>query len=489
MKKFLILVFAGIVGGLITFGGLELLGLRTKVITLKQDTTPTVNTKYTYSSGKLGATLDFTQAAEQAMNAVVHIKSTERASSRQNYYYDPFREFFGEDFFFHQQPQQREKVGTGSGVILSQDGYIITNNHVIDNADKVEVSLHDNRTFDAIVVGTDPSSDLALIKIDCPDLSPISITNSDEVKVGEFVLAVGNPFNLTSTVTAGIVSAKARSINILKGKRALEAFIQTDAAVNPGNSGGALVNTRGELIGINSAIASPTGAYAGYSFAIPSNIVLKVYKDLKEYGVVQRAYIGVQIQALNGELAKKLDLDITEGVYVAELMENSSAEEAGIKAGDVIIRINENEIKQPAQLQEIIGKYSPGEKVKVVVNRDGDEKEFEVILKNFRGNTDIVKKGEMEVRTQLGAEFEDLSRKELKKLKLSSGIRVKTVEHGHAIQRAGIKEGFIILSINGEKTETVKKLYSKLQNKKGGVLIEGIYEGYPRVVYYALELR
>lgn len=486
MKKYSVLISAAIIGSLITFGIMHYFGLTGKVVNVYQNDNPAqvVSTNFGNSAHLEG--LDFTQAASIAMPAVVHIKSIQIATYTHRHLSNPFWELFGDEFYYN-QPRQRESASSGSGVILSPDGYIVTNNHVIDNADKIEISLYDNRTFEAKLVGTDPSTDLALIKIDAENLTPINLANSDEVKVGEFVLAVGNPFNLTSTVTAGIVSAKARSIHILKGRSAIESFIQTDAAVNPGNSGGALVNLNGELVGINSAIASPTGAYAGYSFAIPAKIVEKVVKDLKKYGVVQRGYMGVDITAVDGELAKELDLKVNKGVYVHKLQNESSAADAGIKVGDVIVKVNQKPVKNPSELQEMVSRYSPGDKISVTVNRNGKEKQFDVILKNLQGNTDILEKNEIETISKLGASFDVIENEILQQYNIETAVQVKELYNGK-LQQAGVKEGFIIYGVNGKAVSNVEELISAIEQQKGGVLVEGIYPGYSRVFYYAFGL-
>ena len=334
--------------------------------------TPVHGTVFTLNEEKELIPLDFTAVAEQVMDAVVHIKSTQvvaQASPGPRGYRqlpDPFGDLFGDFFRPHfrfegPHPQiPNPSVGTGSGVIINSEGYIVTNNHVIAGASDIEVTLHDNRTYKAKVIGTDPSTDLALIQIKEKNLPTLPLVNSDDVRVGEWVLAVGNPLNLNSTVTAGIVSAKSRNINILQDQYAIESFIQTDAAINPGNSGGALVNLQGGLIGINTAIASPTGAYAGYGFAVPSNLVSKVVEDLLKHGVVQRGYLGVSIRGVDGSLAREKDLVVTRGVYVDSVMDKSAADEAGIKAGDVIKEINGYSVTTAPQLLEIIGRYRPG---------------------------------------------------------------------------------------------------------------------------------
>ena len=309
------------------------------------------------------APVDFTQAAERSVEAVVHVKTK---YYRQQQYVDPFYQFF---FGRPQQSQQPSAMASGSGVILSNDGYIVTNNHVIESANEIEVVLNDKRTFAAQLIGTDPNTDLALLKIEATNLPTIEIGNSDDLRVGEWVLAVGNPFNLTSTVTAGIVSAKARSINILNSDMKIESFIQTDAAVNPGNSGGALVNTRGELVGINTAIASQTGSYAGYAFAIPTAIMQKVVADLRQYGTVQRALLGIRMLDITQQVKDQLSLESMEGVYVGEVISGSAADKAGMKAGDVIVQVDGRPINASSQLQEQIGRKNPGDQITILVRR------------------------------------------------------------------------------------------------------------------------
>ena len=308
------------------------------------------------------APVDFTQAAERSVEAVVHVKT----KYYRQQYVDPFYHFF---FGRPQQSQQPSAMASGSGVILSNDGYIVTNNHVIESANEIEVVLNDKRTFAAQLIGTDPNTDLALLKIEATDLPTIEIGNSDDLRVGEWVLAVGNPFNLTSTVTAGIVSAKARSINILNSDMKIESFIQTDAAVNPGNSGGALVNTRGQLVGINTAIASQTGSYAGYAFAIPTAIMQKVVADLRQFGTVQRALLGIRMLDITQQVKDQLSLESMEGVYVGEVISGSAADKAGMKAGDVIVQVDGRPINASSQLQEQIGRKNPGDQITILVRR------------------------------------------------------------------------------------------------------------------------
>lgn len=420
--------------------------------------------------------VDFTVAAEKAVHSVVHVKTK---AMRENYSYNPFYEFFfGEKGMGQPQPVE----GFGSGVIISKDGYIVTNNHVIQDMDKIEVVLDDRRTFDAEIIGSDRSTDLALLKIDADNLPYLNFGNSDILKLGEWVLAVGNPYNLTSTVTAGIVSAKARNLNILQDQLRIESFIQTDAAVNPGNSGGALVNTFGDLVGINTAIASRTGAYTGYSFAIPVSIVKKVVGDLKEFGTVQRAILGVTIQDITQELAKEKKLNNLEGVYVNELRDNGAAKDAGIKAGDVILSINDVTVNSASSLQEQVSQFRPGDKIHVLVKRDNKEKHFDVILRNMDGTTQVVQRDD--VIEELGASFVAASSEELSRLKIKNGVKVVSLSQGK-LSRSGIKEGFIITKINNTQVSSVndiKNILSKV--KSGGVYIEGVYpDGV--VAYYA----
>lgn len=408
-----------------------------------------------YSKGP-AVGVDFTQAAELSVHAVVHVK-TKVPMQSQSYGFqdDPFF-----DYFFG-RPQQRRgqemplRESSGSGVIISNDGYIVTNNHVIDNSKEIEVTLNDNRSFKAKLVGTDPNTDIALIKIDAENLPVILFGNSDSLKVGEWVLAVGNPFNLTSTVTAGIVSAKARSINIINSKMALESFIQTDAAINPGNSGGALVNTKGELVGINTAIASQTGSYAGYGFAVPVSIVQKVVSDIRQYGLVQRAVLGVTMDELTEDIAKRLGLKSLTGAYVKEVSKNSAAEKAGVKAEDVIVKVNGVEIKSSTVLREQIGRYSPGDKVKLTVLRNNKEVVLSAELKNSLGSLSVVS---AEANTDmLGAEFEEISKSLKERYQIDYGVEVKSITNGK-FKDAGIKPGFVIVKLNNQAIRSIEDL-------------------------------
>ncbi len=418
---------------------------------------------------------DFSAAAEKSIHSVVHVKTQYARAGYDN----PLYEFFFGNRNYVPQPIE----GYGSGVIISSDGYIITNNHVIERSDYIEVILNDKRSYQAKLIGTDPFTDIALLKIEEDDLAAISYGDSDNLKIGEWVLAAGNPFNLTSTVTAGIVSAKARNIDVLNQEYAIESFIQTDAAVNPGNSGGALVNTRGELVGINTAIASRTGSFSGYSFAIPVNIAKKVVSDLIEYGSVQRALLGVSIRDLDARGAKYLGIDKIEGVYISKISVGGAAEKAGIESGDIIISINKTRINKVSELQEQISKFRPGDKISLEVRRDDKLLDFEVVLQNKQGSTNIIRS---EVVGILGAKFEDLPDKELAELGIEHGVRVTSLEAGKLL-KAGVKEGFVITFINRQSVSNVNDIKAILNNADGGVYLEGIYPN-GVTAYYAFGL-
>ena len=431
---------------------------------------------------------DFVAVSELSTPAVVHIKttiSTATSQSKQapNGFFDPF-EFF-QDPRLHNMPQE----ATGSGVIITTDGYIATNNHVIENASKIEVVLNDKRTYAAELIGKDPETDLALLKITEKDLPFLKFGNSDILKVGEWVVAVGNPFNLTSTVTAGIVSAKGRNINLLRQNTqwAIENFIQTDAAVNPGNSGGALVNTQGELIGINTAIASQTGSYAGYSFAIPVNIAKKVLDDLLKYGEVKRAVLGVQIQDITADLAEEKGIKEIKGVYVPEVVSDGAAAKSGIKKGDVILKINDAVVNSSSELQEQISRYHPGDKVKIVINRDGQTKEFDVVLRSKEGKTNFDTEMRKEEKTVQGAVLENLTKEERTKINSKYGVKVKKAGKG-AFYNEGIEDGFIITHIDKVPVSTAQEVQKILNGKEGAVLIEGITKSGKKEAY-ALKLK
>lgn len=410
-------------------------------------------------------TMDFTAAADASIHAVVHVKTTAFREMQSN----PLYEFF---FGITPDAEARPVMGFGSGVIISQDGYIVTNNHVIEGSDEIMVTMNDRREYKAELIGSDPTTDLALIKVDEKSLPTLTYGSSDDLQLGEWVLAVGNPYNLTSTVTAGIVSAKARNINILRNSFSIESFIQTDAAVNPGNSGGALVNTRGQLVGINTAIASRTGNYTGYSFAIPVSIVKKVVSDLMEFGEVQRAILGVTIRNVTSELAQEEGLENTKGVYVTDLTENGAAREAGIKSGDVITSINDIRVNTVSELQEQISKYRPKDKVNVTLKRNGNLKQFDVVLRNMEGSLDIVRSSE--IIQILGATFEPVPQNELEQVGINNGVRVTSIQPGK-FMKVGIKKGFIVTSVNKKPVNSVKDISDILRGVDGGVIIEGVY--------------
>lgn len=421
---------------------------------------------------------DFVNAAANSVNAVVHIKTQVKT----NPVYNPWGDFFGI------QPQTQIRQGSGSGVIIREDGYIITNNHVIEGAEEIIVSLNSNKSYTAKIIGTDPSTDLALVKIDQVNLPSMKFGDSETVQVGEWVLAVGNPFDLTSTVTAGIVSAKARNINLLRSNNPsqeifpIESFIQTDAAVNPGNSGGALVNTRGELIGINTAIASRTGSYSGYSFAIPSSIVEKIVRDFIEFGDVQRAFIGVTISDVNEELAKEAKLKEVQGAYVQGLAENGAAEQAGISPGDIILSVESVPVGSVAALQEQVSKYRPGQEVNVGIWSEAKFKTVKLTLRGKEGKAELPKLGEVKFNRELGAALALPTKSELEKLNISGGARVAELKEGK-LRSAGIKQGFIITKISDEPVRGPEDVEKIVLGRKGGALIEGIYPDGTRAFY------
>lgn len=425
--------------------------------------------------------LDFTFAAEKTVHGVVHIQCE---TTVQSVFYDDF-------FSFLLPPQSRERSyqTSGSGVIISEDGYVITNNHVVQDAETINVVLNDKRSFVARLVGNDPSSDLAVIKIEADGLEPLQFGNSDEVKIGEWVLAVGNPFNLTSTVTAGIVSAKARNINILGNKMSnapIESFIQTDAAVNPGNSGGALVNQKGELVGINTAIASSTGSYTGYSFAIPSNIVRKVTSDLIQYGMTQKANIGVHFAEMDSKLAEVKGIKSVRGIYIGYVIKDGAADKAGIKDGDIITSIDGKSVNSNAEFNEVLAQHSPGDVVKVAIERDGKPFYFDVTLFNSMGNTDITRNDTEAAEQILGGSFREVNDKEKQQYGISKGIVIEKVGKS-PFARLGIKNGFIITSIDKKVNISIEDI-RQLEKKKGKLIVEGFYPNDSRTYYFVLVL-
>ncbi len=480
------LLFASLFGGIVALGGYKLFE---KENPSNMQSPLNSNVKFTNylndSSFIVPAGLNFVYAAELVTPRVVHIKSTFSSSSGRSPHGTPFDDMF-RDYFGNPRDnrgQQRPQQSSGSGVIISDKGYIVTNNHVIADANEIEVALNDNRTYKATLIGTDPNTDIAVIKIDEKDLPFINFGNSDLVRVGEWVLAVGNPFELTSTVTAGIVSAKGRNIGILREKYGIESFIQTDAAVNPGNSGGALVNLKGELIGINTAIATPTGSYAGYSFAVPVSLVKKVVEDLIEHGIVQRAVLGIVIVNVNDPRLED-DIDELKGVYVNSVNENSAAEEAGLEKGDVILEINNTEVANVAELQDLVARHRPGDKIDVTYKRDGEIKTISAKLKNLDNEIKIVKKDDS-YKIE-GASFRNATEEEIEAYGVEDGVVIENIGQGKW-KNAGVNDGFLITSINKRKVKDVNELRALLRNSSGeGILIKGKYSDDDKEIYYGM---
>ena len=418
--------------------------------------------------------IDFTYAAEQTVHAVVHVHTKTMVGAEAD---NPILEWFYGDRY----SKPREVSGYGSGVIISNDGYIITNNHVIENAENVDITLNDKRTFIARVVGRDPSTDIALLKIKADNLPYIKYGDSDLLKLGEWVLAVGNPFNLTSTVTAGIVSAKGRNLGLIEGDYRIESFIQTDAALNMGNSGGALVNTKGLLVGITSAILSPSGAYAGNSFAIPVAIVKKVVSDLKEFGEVQRAIIGVNIKDVDSDDADKQNLNEIKGVLITRIIEDGSAKDAGMKENDVIVKFDGLTVNTVSELQEQVGKHRPGDKATVTYVRNGKETTVPIVLKNVAGNTSVVTAG-MGVELVYGAKLESLGSTDKRSFNVDYGVKVAEVNDGK-FKDLGMKRGYIILNVNGKKVKSPAEVKQFTNNEStlksiGGIQSDGTIFSY-----------
>jgi serine protease Do len=413
--------------------------------------------------------VDFTYAAEQTVHAVVHVRvrSTVSYGGASD---NPLFEFFYGD---HYRQQERKVTGFGSGVIISTDGYIITNNHVVEDADSIQVTLNNNKKYFATLIGRDPDTDLALLKIKAENLPIIKYGDSDKLKLGEWVLAVGNPFNLTSTVTAGIVSAKGRSLDFEEGNRGtrIESFIQTDAALNMGNSGGALVNTKAELVGITSAIISPTGTYSGNSFAIPVNIVKKAVEDLRQYGKVQRAIIGINILPVTSDIAQKENLKNVSGVYIASVISGGAAEEAGLRAGDIIIKLNDEEVANTAELQESVSQHHPGDKINVTYIRKGKENTISVVLKNIDNNTGVVLASSGE--TVFGSKVEPLTSQDKKKFGIDTGVKITDVGEGR-FKEIGLRKGTVVFSINGRKVKNADEIRKASSDESNLTSIGGI---------------
>ena len=416
---------------------------------------------------------DFVNAAENSVDAVVHIMT--KVVKQSNTYDDFFGALFGQLYGYPGQTRNNTMVAYGSGVVLTPDGYIVTNNHVVEGADEVEVTFNNKVKKTAVIIGTDPTTDLALIKVEASGLPYLTFGDSDNVRIGEWVLAVGNPFNLTSTVTAGIVSAKARNLSILGEGTSVESFIQTDAAVNPGNSGGALVNTKGELIGINAAIASHTGSYEGYSFAIPSNIVRKVVDDLLLYGETQRGYIGIYPVELTQELAQKEGLEDIEGVYVAEVTEGGAAKMAGVEKGDVLTAINGKKVNTVTQMMETVRQYRPGDKVKIEVNRNGRHHTYDLTLLNEAGNVNVIKKGDAFYNSEFGLMLQPISQNDMNRLNIRNGLKIVEIRQGR-FMNSGVPVDFVITKVNGYGVNSKTDLENALKsNRSRRTTIEGVF--------------
>ncbi len=479
-KQILISVLSGIVGGAIGF-------LAIHAIINKPSTKPKAEAHKLIDAYKFPeqyakqASLsvfgnntypNFNAAAESSLASVVHITTQYNQLNYSIY-----------DFIFGNRPSSNQPVtSSGSGVVISPDGYIVTNNHVIEKSQSIKVVLNDKRSYTAQLTGTDKATDIALLKIDAEKLPYINYGDSDNIKIGAWVLAVGNPFNLNSTVTAGIVSAKARNINILSGQYGIESFIQTDAAVNPGNSGGALVNTDGQLIGINTANASKTGSYVGYSFAIPVNIVRKIVADIMEFGEVQRAYLGISMANIDAELSESADIEKIEGVYVASVIENGAAEKVGIKSGDIILGFDDKQINSTSELMEQLSKYRPGDELNISVRRENITKDFRVELQNKFGNAEIVQADKID---ELGASFHRLSNEEKRIYRLRNGVRVEKVYPGIFMDNR-IRENFIITSINNQAVNSSNDI-RKILNQNGQIFIEGLYSN-GQIAQYAISI-
>ncbi len=482
MKK--AFLFLGMIAASAVAGGVSAWALagndsRVRYIEREVERTPALGTQFTaYEEGQYP---DLTYAAENAVKAVVNIEAIQQVEvpRRGQYGYDPFLEFFGipqERPRGGGEPRYQERRAGGSGVIISADGYVVTNNHVVDGATKLRVKLNDGRAFDAKLIGRDSATDVALLKIEAAELPTLAFGSSDALRLGEWVLAIGSPFDLQSTITAGIVSAKARNLGAIPNDFSIESFIQTDAAVNPGNSGGALVNTRGELIGINTLIKSQTGSYIGYSFAIPEAIVRKVVVDLKEYGFVQRALLGIMFRPVDQDFldneGKELGIKEIGGVYVAGVTEGGAASEAGIRKGDVILSIDGAALNSSAALQERIARHRPNDKVDLEVKRDGKVKHFEVTLRNKADKPELLSREDVDVVEALGGKFQDAGEKLCRQLEIKGGVQVVSVKAEGILARARVKQGFVITHINDRAVRSVddmRRLSDKVRS------IDGIY--------------
>jgi serine protease Do len=460
-----------------------------------EDTSNVPAVRSSYKGALPNPTVDFEKAAISAVPSVVHIKTITKFKQvngntpQQN----PFGDMFGDDFFKKyfgengRQFQQPDQRASGSGVIISADGYIVTNNHVVDGATEINVTLNNRKNYKAKIIGTDPNTDLALIKINDKNLQPMPLGNSDDARLGQWVLAIGYPLNLDVTVTEGIISAKSRNIGVNRqGSAPIESFIQTDAAVNPGSSGGALVNTNGELIGINSAIASPTGAYAGYAYSIPSNLMKKVIGDIMKFGSVQRGYLGISMAPEELEDAKKKELGINDdvsAVWVMEVDPKGAAAEAGIKKGDAILKVNNVTVSTGSQLSEQIARQKPGDKVKLVLLRDDKEKNIEVVLKNKLGTFASQMNAAIE---SLGAEFSEVSKENAEKLGIPGGVQVTNIRDGVIGNQTNMRPGFVITKAGGIEVKSVEELKEALSKQSGNFQLEGVYPGSSEVYYYGI---
>lgn len=505
MKKYLFIVLAAMIGGLAALGGAQYLGLlgqSVKYVEVENqpsanyanfaEPSKTVNVNAAPSEG-------FALAAEKALPAVVHIKASKQSSTRSGSPFgvdpdelpDAFRDLFGNPGRGEPGQEAPLQQGSGSGVIISPDGYIVTNNHVVEGAENLEVVLNDQQTYEATIIGVDPTTDIALIKIEAAGLPTVQFADSDKLRVGEWVVAVGNPFSLTSTVTAGIVSAKGRSIDIVRrsgGELAIESFIQTDAVVNPGNSGGALVDAKGDLVGINTAISSPTGVFAGYSFAVPSAIVKKVAEDLREFGIVQRGLLGARIQELNTKFAEELGIDRDNGVYVNEVTENSAAEEAGLLKGDVITAVDGVPTLRNSELLEQLGRRRPGDEVTLTFERGGKERTATARLRNSEGEIGAIRpEPKPTVVEFLGAEFAALDADAASKMDVDGGVVVAKVSNGLLAEQTRIRPGFVITKVDGRNITDLSSFKSAMVSADGEPAFEGFYPEYPqRTVKYGI---
>lgn len=473
-KNFLIILVAALIGGVTAYAVVKTTQKDSSSQYVYSDNTPAVR-DVNFS----GEYPDFTYAAEMSVKAVVFVKVVKRIEGQQ---LPPsiFDYFFG----YGGQSQQREQVGSGSGVIVTSDGYIVTNNHVVSGASEIEVTMDNNKTFKAELIGADPATDVALIKIDASNLPTIPYGDSDKLRLGEWVLAIGSPYGLTSTITAGIVSAKGRSMSNT-GEYKIESFIQTDAAVNPGNSGGALVNIKGELVGINTAIISNTGSYAGYSFAVPVNIVKKITQDFMDYGKVQRAMLGISMQNISEELMKEKSLSTMEGVYIADLVKGGAADKAGVKVGDVLIGINGEKTANGSSVQEKVNSFRPGEEVKLNIIRGKETKELTAVLIG-KDTQDLNAYNNQDKINLFGAELVAAPKEELQKLELQSGVKVISVEKGK-VKEAGIKTGFIITFVNNTIVTSPNDVAAIVKKSKRSILVEGVYPD-GSVYYYGIGL-